>query len=133
MRKISFTKKFSKIFESILADYVIADMKPTSDPSQFGNEKGISVQHCLVKMLDKIHTQLDTNNPSEAYATIISMIDWSKAFNRQCPKLGVQSFIRNGVRKALIPLLINFFQDRKMQVKWQGLLSTVRALPGGGP
>ena len=108
-------------------------MKPTSDPSQFGNEKGISVQHCLVKMLDKIHTQLDTNNQSEAYATIISMIDWSKAFDRQCPKLGVQSFIRNGVRKALIPLLINFFQDRKMQVKWQGLLSTVRALPGGGP
>ena len=133
LRKISCTKNFSKIFESILADYVIADMKPTSDPSQFGNEKGISVQHCLVKMLDTIHTQLDTNNQSEAYATIISMIDWSKAFDRQCPKLGVQSFIRNGVRKALIPRLINFFQDRKMQVKWQGLLSTVRALPGGGP
>ena len=133
LRKISCTKNFSKIFESILADYVIADMKPTSDPSQFGNEKGFSVQHCLIKMLDTIHTQLDKNNQSESYATIISMIDWSKAFDRQCPKLGVQSFIRNGVRKALIPLLINFFQDRKMQVKWQGLLSTVRALPGGGP
>ena len=87
----------------------------------------------LIIIIITIHTQLDTNNQSEAYATIISMIDWSKAFDRQCPKLGVQSFIRNGVRKALIPLLINFFQDRKMQVKWQGLLSTVRALPGGGP
>ena len=108
-------------------------MKPGSDPSQFGNEKGISVQHCLVKMLDTVHTQLDTNNQREAYATIISMIDWSKAFDRQCPTLGVQSFIRNGVRKDLIPLLTNFFQDRKMQVKWQGFLSTVRDLPGGGP
>ena len=133
LRKISCTKNFSKIFENILAEYLIEDMKPTSDPAQYGNEKGISVQHCLVKMLDAIHTQLDTNNTSEAYATIISMIDWSKAFDRQCPKLGVQSFIRNGVRKDLIPLLISFFQNRKMQVKWQGLLSTVRDLPGGGP
>ena len=61
------------------------------------------------------------------------MINWSKAFDRQCPTLGVQSFIRNGVRKDLIPVLTNFFQDRKMQVKWQGFLSTVRELPGGGP
>ena len=133
LRKIACTKNFSKIFENILAEYLIEDMKPTSDPAQYGNEKGISVQHCLVKMLDAIHTQLDTNNTSEAYATIISMIDWSKAFDRQCPKLGVESFIRNGVRRDLIPLLVNFFQNRKMQVKWQGLLSTVRDLPGGGP
>ena len=93
LRKISCTKNFSKFFESILAEYLIEDMRPGSDPSQFGNEKGISVQHCLVKMLDTIFTQLDTNNQSEAYATIISMIDWSKAFDRQCPTLGVQSFI----------------------------------------
>ena len=95
-------------------------MKPGSDPSQFGNKKGISVQHCLVKMLDTIQTQLDTNNQNEAYATIMGMVNWSKAFDRQCHKLGVESFMRNGVRRALIPLLINFFQDRKMHVKWQG-------------
>ena len=133
LRKISCTKNFSKIFENILADFLIEDMKPTSDPSQFGNEKGISVQHCLIQMLDTIHTQLDINNQNEAYAAIISMIDWSKAFDRQCPKLGVQSFIRNGVRKELIPLLVSFFQNRRMKVKWQGLLSTTRELPGGGP
>ena len=88
-------------------------MKKTSDPSQFGNEKGISVQHCLIHMLDTIHTQLDVNNQSEAYATIIGMIDWSKAFDRQCHKLGVQSFIKNRVRRDLIPILISFFQNRK--------------------
>ena len=93
LRKISCTKNFSTFFESILAEYLIENMRPGSDPSQFGNEKGISVQHCLVKMLDTIFTQLDTNNQSEAYATIISMIDWSKTFDRQCPTLGVQSFI----------------------------------------
>ena len=33
----------------------------------------------------------------------------------------------------MIPILLNFFQDRQMKVKWRGLLSKVRALPGGGP
>ena len=61
------------------------------------------------------------------------MVDWSKAFDRQDPKLGIQSFIRNGVRASIIPLLISFFQDRKMIVKWHGLTSTKRDLPGGGP
>ena len=62
LRKLSCTTNFSKIFESILAEYLIEDMKSTSDPSQFGNEKGISVQHCLVKMSDKIHAMLDISN-----------------------------------------------------------------------
>ena len=43
LRKISCTLNFSKIFESILAEYLISDMKPSSDQSQFGNEKGISI------------------------------------------------------------------------------------------
>ena len=133
LRKISCTKNFSKVFESILSEFLIEDMKPTSDPSQFGNEKGVSVQHYLIKMLDTIHSQLDINNQNEAYAAIISMVDWSKTFDRQCPLLGVQSFMKNGVRRELIPLLVNFFQDRKMKVKWNGILSTLRELPGGGP
>ena len=95
LRKISCSKNFSKIFENILADFLVADMQPKSDPSQFGNEKGISVQHCLIKMLDTIQTQLDINNQKEAYCAIIGMIDWSKAFDRQCHKLGVKSFMNN--------------------------------------
>ena len=52
---------------------------------------------------------------------------------RQCHKLGVEAFIKLGVRKTLIPMLINFFQDRRMAVKWRGKLSTVRKLNGSGP
>ena len=36
-------------------------------------------------------------------------------------------------RKSLIPVLINYFQDRKMIVKWHGKYSFVRSLPWGGP
>ena len=84
-------------------------------------------------MIDRILTVLDTNNQKEANAVIVQLVDWAQAFDRQCPKLGVKSFIKNGVRKSLIPLLISYFQNRRMRVKWHGKLSTMRKLPGGGP
>ena len=66
-------------------------------------------------------------------AVILSMGDWSQAFDRQSHKLGVESFIKNGVRHSLIPILISFFKNRKMKVKWNGETSGVRTLKGGGP
>ena len=59
-------------------------------------------------------------------------IDWKQAYSRQCHTLGVKSFLKNGVRPALIPILISYFQDREMKVKWHGLVSNTRKLPGGG-
>ena len=63
---------------------------------------------------------------------LCSLIDWKQAFDRQCPTLGVQSFVENGVRNSLIPLLINYFQDRYMIVKWHDEESSLRKLIGGG-
>ena len=89
----------------------------------------------LVKMINKILTILDTNNDHEKYAVVAQLVDWSKAFDRQDPKIGIESFIQNGVRPTLIPVLISYLQDRKMTVKWHGVTSSTpdRDLPGGGP
>ena len=76
---------------------------------------------------------MDRNNQQEKYAVMVQLVDRAQAFDRQCPKLGIESFIKNGVRKSLIPLLLNYFQNRKMKVKWHNKLSTIRDLPGGGP
>ena len=133
LRKISGTKNLSKNVESLIADFMVEDMTPSMDLSQYGNVKGLSIQHYLVKMVDKILTILDTNNEEEKYAVVAKLVDWSKAFDRQDPKLGIQNFMKNGVRSSLIPVLISFFQNRKMIVKWHGVTSTKRDLPGGGP
>ena len=80
-----------------------------------------------------ILVSLDTNKQSELFAVILNMVDWSQAFDRMNHKLGIQSFIDNGVRPSLIPTLLSFFQDRSMVVKWKGCFSSSRQLPGGGP
>ena len=41
--------------------------------------------------------------------------------------------MKNGVKRSLIPILINYFQNREMVVKWHGTISTKRKLNGGGP
>ena len=41
--------------------------------------------------------------------------------------------MENGVRPALIPVLINYFQNREMTVKWHGCHSLPRKVNGGGP
>ena len=133
MRNISGLLNFDKVMEKLIAEVMIADMKPGADPSQYGNERGTSIQHYLIKLVHRILTALDTNSRRETFAVVANLIDWNSAFPRQCPVLGVQSFIKNGVRPSLIPLLVNYFQDRQMTVSWHGCQSTPRKINGGGP
>ena len=84
-------------------------------------------------MNHKILYAVDRNSLKEKFAVVANMIDWKDAFPRQCHELGVKSFISNGVRGPLIPILINYFQDRKMSVKHHGVQSVPRSLNGGGP
>ena len=118
LRNISGLLNWSKVTEKIIAELIISDMKYL-DPSQYGNQTGLSIQHYLIQLIDRILLSTDTNSKKDAIAVLATLVDWKEAFSRQCPKLGIESFIQNGVRPALIPLLINFFQGRKMRVKWK--------------
>jgi hypothetical protein len=133
LRNISGLLNLDKVAEKVLAKMMISDMKKNIDPSQYANQEGLSIQHYLVKFIDRVLQTIDSNSKSEAVAVLATLVDWKQAFPRQCPKLGVESFLKNGVRPALIPLLINYFQGRKMKVKWHGELSSERELKGGGP
>ena len=132
LRKISGLKSLAKVFDSFLAEFITKDMMATQDPAQYGNKKGMSTQHYLVRMVHNILTALDGNTKEEAKAVLVNMIDWKSAFDRQCHRLGILSFIRNGVRKSLIPILISYCQNREMAVKWNGKMSKKFPLPGGG-
>ena len=73
------------------------------------------------------------DSKSETTAVLATLIDWKQAFPRQYPNLGIEAFIAVGVRASIIPMLVNYFQNRKMSVKWKGIYSSIRKLNGGGP
>jgi hypothetical protein len=133
LRNVSNLKNFEKIMQSILGQLIVGDMAAKLDPSQYGNRRGVSVQHYLMNMLHKILVNLDNNQKGDTFAVLASLIDWKQAFPRQDPTLGVQSFIDNGVRGTLVPVLVDFFKDRVMSVKWHQKFSSSRNLSGGGP
>ena len=133
LRKISGLLNLDKVAEKIISKMMISDMKSKIDPSQYANQEGISIQHYLVKMIDKILQSVDKNSKRESFAVLATLVDWKEAFPRQCPKLGVQSFVTNDVRPSLIPVILSYFQGRRMQVKWHRKLSSVKELKGGGP
>ena len=85
-----------------------------------------------MRLLNRVISNVDKNAQGEVNAVLCMFIDWKQAYSRQCHTLGVQSFLKNGVRPSLIPLLISYFEDREMRVKWHGKMSQSRRLPGGG-
>ena len=133
LRNISGLVNLNKVTEKIFAELIISDMKEKLDKSQYGNQKGVSIQHYLVKFIDQVFKSLDNNSKGDTFAAIAAYIDWKQASNRQDAKLGIESFIENGVRPSLIPSLINYFQGRSMYVKWHGIPSKPQKLNGGGP
>ena len=133
LRNISGLLNFDRVYEKLIAQLIISDMAAKLDPAQFGNQKGISIQHYLIQMLHRILSMLDNNSKGDVFAVVANLMDWNNAFPRQCPKLGIESFQKNGVRPSLIPVLVNYFQDRKMSVKWHGCRSVPKNINGGGP
>ena len=123
LRPIASLLNMNKIQEKVIAEMVIEDMEKYLDPSQYGNRKETSIQHYLVKLLHRILASVDNNSRNEINAILCSFVDWRQAYSRQCHLLGIQSFQKNGVRPALIPLLASYFQDREMTVKWRGHIS----------
>lgn len=131
LRKISSTSDYSKVFEGFLKDWVMEDIGHKIDIGQFGGKKGLGTEHMMVCLVDRILKLLDST--TDTSAVIAAMIDWSNAFDRQDPTIGIKKFIQLGVRSSLIPLLISYLQDRKMKVKYNGVLSREHSLIGGGP
>ena len=98
VRPISNLFNFNRVQEELVAELVISDMKEKMDPSQYGNMKKTSIQHYLIKMLHQILSSLDKNSEGDIFAACVTLYDYKQAFSRQSHKLGIQSFIDNGVR-----------------------------------
>ena len=103
LRKICGLLNLSKILEKVVCKYLISDMKGSLDKSQYANQKGLSINHYLVKLVDRVLGALDGSTKGENTAVLATYLDWSKAFDRQDPTLAVRSFQDNGVRHCLIP------------------------------
>ena len=47
---------------------MLDDMSESRDPAQYGNEKGVSVNHYLIKMINEILLSVDKNTANDKFA-----------------------------------------------------------------
>ena len=97
------------------------------DGSQFGGRKGYSVTLYLIKLVDFILSNLE-----KSVAVLISMIDFSKAYNRQSHNRLLTCYNDLGTPPYLLRILKSYLTNRKMVVRHKGHTSKMYELPGGG-
>ena len=85
----------------------------------------------VVALVDRVLALLD-QNPDKS-AVILSGVDWANAFARGDPTTTIAKFVKLGLRPSLVPLLIDFFSERKMTVFFNSEKSSVIKLIGGFP
>ena len=66
-------------------------------------------------------------------ALFLSSYDWKGAFDRLDPTEVAVKMIKLGLRSSIVKIIIDFFNERKMEVKMNKHTSTTYDLIGGGP
>ena len=97
------------------------------DPKQFGGLKGNSINHYMIELINFILYNQDFNLP---IAVLACTVDFSKAFNRQNHNLLVTKLSQMGVPGWLLNVVSGFLIDRTMIVKYKGVTSQNKSLPG---
>merc|ERR1711860_99160 len=74
LRNISGLLNLNKVMEKIVCSFMVEDMKAQMDPSQFANTKGLSTQHYLIKMIDRILSATDNSTKGECVAVLATLV-----------------------------------------------------------
>ena len=127
LRNISCTKLFSKIYESYVLMWAQEEIE--LKPNQYGGTKGCSTAHMLVSIWDEICDNCEDYRAG----TVLTAIDYSKAFNRVSYQHCLKAFQNKGSSSEIIRLLATFLTNRTMVVKVGDARSDPKPVNGGCP
>ena len=129
LRPISKTPVGGKILEKIILSDLDFDTKSTLiDSSQFGNSRGCSTTHYLIKATNEAFKSTDTGG-----ATTAITIDYSKAFDLVDHTTLIKKLLSLGVRSNLIKIIISFLSNRKHYTKINNAKSNLVEITCGVP
>ena len=130
LRIISLTAFFSKVMEKFVISWLMFHVGDKLDPKQFGGQKGNSISHYIIELINFILYNQDYNLP---IGILACAVDFSKAFNRQNHNILVTKLSDMGVPGWLLNIVMGFLTNREMVVRYSGVTSQTKPLPGGGP
>ena len=129
IRPISLTPIISKVFESIVLDWVEYFTETQINDDQFGCIKGSSAVDALVEIVHKWYEATDTLG---TYVRIL-LLYFSKAFDRINHDILLKKLRLCGLPPHLLRWKAAFLLDRSQRVKVNNKMSTITLLNGGVP
>ena len=129
LRPISKTPIGGKILEKRIVAELDSDTKYTlDDQTQYGNKKGSSTTHYLLKLTNEAHKSTNAGN-----ATTAITIDYTKAFDLVDHTTLKNKLLELGVRHNLLKLIISFLSNRKHYTKIKNRISGLVDISCGVP
>ena len=127
LRNISCTLYISKIFESYVLERALEEV--SIKKNQFGGVKGCSTTHMIIEILQKICA----NAEDYRSATVLTGIDYVKAFNRVSYQHCLAAFKKKSASTPIIRLIATFLTNRTMSVRVGKSWSDPLDVNGGCP
>ena len=115
--------------EHFVVQWIISDIQENLDPNQFGNRKGVSTSHYLVKLVDHLAAHADL---PKSYSSLV-VTDFTKAFDLTDHNIVIRDLLQLGTRPSVISWVCNFLSERSQCVKYKNVLSNFNVLKGGLP
>ena len=127
VRNISCTQLFSKAYKSFVLDWLSEEVSIRTN--QYGCVKGSGSEHFLVQLWQQVLENLEDPRA----ASLLTSIDYSKAFNRLNYGACLKTLKAKGASTESLRTIASFLMDRKMTVKVGGIFSVLRVVEGGAP
>ena len=127
LRNISCTQLFSKIYESFVLKW-LTDLVGICD-NQFGGMKGSGTEHYLVSLWQNVLENLEDNRA----ASLLTSIDYSKAFNRLNYQECLNALKAKGASREILQVIASFLTNRTMAVKVGNTKSSPLPVSAGAP
>ena len=127
LRNISCTQLLSKVYESFVLEWLgsLIDIRT----NQFGGIKGSGAEHCLVQLWQQVLENIEDQRAS----SLLTSIDYSKAFNRLDFAVCLKAMKAKGASAEILKIISSFLTGRVMRVKVGDKLSKPRKVMGGVP
>ena len=130
LRIISLTNFYSKVYESFVIDWLMEFIGHKIDWAQYGGQKGNSISHYLIELTNFVLYNQDLKNPR---AILAMMVDFSKAYNRINHNKLIQILSDLDVPNWLLKIIMAFLSERELILRYKGVSSGKKSLPGGTP
>ena len=127
-RPVSVLNTFSKIYETVIKNHLVSEMKNHFSPFISAYRKNYSSQHVLIRLIEEWRPR-----PGNDYTVGGVLMDLSKAFDCIPHDLLIAKLLAYGVHEKIVYIFYSYLQSRKQCVKINNISSDFLDIISGVP